>query len=190
MILRCRCRCRWSRSRSKVDLVWLALCRASPLVWLPNTSWIPGHEEICSLRCRERVAVTSLDTDFLSLIKLKHVSYRVHRYQAHLAQSLLPLGSARLGPRGPVDWSCPALLRRHTPYRRHAIASTWYSPSQPSWQPGEGADGKPSRATLFVVAIRATRMSRLNIWTLYFKYLFRGRQKLIAGCFALLYQVG
>lgn len=132
--------------------------------------------------------MTSLDTDFLSLIKLKHVSYRVHRYQAHLAQSLLPLGSARLARPS-------RLILPSSAAAAHALSQTCNRqrlvfPSQPSWQPGEGADGKPSRATLFVVAIRATRMSWLNIWTLYFKYLFRGRQKLIVGCFALLYQVG
>lgn len=65
-------------------------------------SQIPGHEEIGSLRCQERVAATSLDTDFLSLIKLKHVSYRVHRYQAYLAAVSLP------GPQGPSRLISPS----------------------------------------------------------------------------------
>ncbi|KAM8707713.1 hypothetical protein ACLKA7_014791 [Drosophila subpalustris] len=45
-----------------------------------------------------RVAATSLDTDFLSLIKLKHVSYRVHRYQAQ-SLSLSPRLHLHLHPR-------------------------------------------------------------------------------------------
>lgn len=69
---------------------------------------------LCSL-----LAAMALDTDFLSLINPKHVSYRVRRYKALLATDHDPqIQHLSTGRRGRHP-SIPRL--RHTPYRRHAI---------------------------------------------------------------------